>query len=211
MSQLTQEHIIEKALETIDQEGLQALSMRRLGRDLGVDAKALYYYFANKESLMTGVLNRAFAELDLPAALPGRWQDQIRQIVRAYNDLIAAHPNLVPYLARIDGSIPVIFEIVERAVASLSGTGLSGRSIVQIIDLLVSLAPSVALWTDDAGSFEQVHRRISNLPAERFPIVTQLMQTLSAEDLKEDFDFQMNIIINGIEQLIEQQRSRAQA
>ena len=210
MSQLTKERIIEKALETIDQEGLQALSMRRLGHDLGVDAKAVYYYFANKESLITGVLNRAFAELKLPDVLPGTWQDQLRQIIRAYNALISTHPNLVPYLARVDGSVPVVFDIVERVVAILSDTGLSGRSIVQIIDLLVSFAPSVVLWADDVGSFEQLHRQISDLPAKRFPTVARLMETLSAEDLEDDFDFQMNIIINGIEQLVERQRNHGQ-
>ena len=210
MSQLTKERIIEKALETIDQEGLHALSMRRLGHNLGVDPKAVYYYFANKEGLITGVLNRAFAELNLPDVLPGTWQDQLRQIVRAYNALISAHPNLVPYLARVDGSVPVVFDIVEKVTSTLGDTGLESRSIVQIIDLLVSFAPGVALWADEAGSLEQVHRQISNLPEARFPTVTRLMKTLSAEDLEDDFDFQMNIIISGIEQLVEQQRGRAQ-
>lgn len=210
MSQLTKDRIVKRALETIDQEGLRALSMRRLGHDLGVDAKAVYYYFTNKESLITGVLNRAFAELDLPNDLPGTWQDQLRQIVRAYNDLVSAHPNLVPYLARIDGSVPAVFDIVERVATTLNSTGLTGRNIVQIIDLLVSFAPSVALWADDTGSFEQVHKQISDLPEARFPTVTRLMKTLSAEDLEDDFDFQMNIIISGIEQLVEQQRNAAQ-
>lgn len=207
MSQLSRKRITVKALETIDQEGLHALSMRRLGRDLGVDAKAVYYYFAKKEDLVASVLNHAFAELELPDVLPGTWQDQLRQIVRAYNDLISAHPNLVPYLARVDGSVPVVFDIVERVVKTLSDTGLSGGSIVQIIDLLIGFAPSVALWADHTGSFEQLHGQLSYLPVERFPTVTRLMKTLSTEDLEDDFDFQMDIIIRGIEQIVEQQRN----
>lgn len=204
MPQLTRERIVVKALDTIDREGLQALSMRRLGYDLGVDAKAIYYYFANKESLIMGVLSHAFSELGLPDVLSGAWQDQLRQIVCAYNELIAAHPNLVPYLIRTDGSVPAVFDIVERVATTLSDTGLSGRSIVQIIDLLVSFAPSVALGADNAGSLEQVYGQISALPEARFPTVLRLMKTLSAEDLVDDFDFQMNIIISGIEQLIAQ-------
>ena len=67
---LTKDKIIEKALEVLDADGVDGLSMRRLGEALGVEAMALYHYFPNKDAILDGVLERIIAETG-PALLVG--------------------------------------------------------------------------------------------------------------------------------------------
>ncbi|NDJ87139.1 MAG: helix-turn-helix transcriptional regulator, partial [Chloroflexi bacterium] len=65
MTQMSPEKITRQALELIDREG-SAFSMRRLGKALGVDAKAVYYYFPSKDKLIDAVLQHALTEMVLP-------------------------------------------------------------------------------------------------------------------------------------------------
>lgn len=204
MTTLSRETITQAALRIVDAKGLNALSMRQLGRRLGVDAKAVYYYFPSKEALVAGVLETAFDELQLPAQLSGTWQAQLRQIVAAYYALVTRHPNLLPYLMTFDGSVPSVFRIVERIVAALKDTGLSGRSIAQIVDLFASFVPGFALAEQrEESTSEQVYRQIVLLPDGEFPATKAMIARVAEDDLEEDFDFQLNIVLMGIEALIE--------
>jgi AcrR family transcriptional regulator len=198
MTSLSAEKIAEAALELVDREGLDALSMRKLGAALGVDAKAIYYYYPNKDALIEGVLRAAFA--DMPDNEGGTWQEQLRQIARAYYDLMRQHPHLQPYFLRFDGSIPVVFAVVEQVAAVLSPTGLTPRSIIQIIDLLTAFVPTVE-------SNEGVYEQLMALPDETYPAAKNVIRQITADDLEEDFEFQLNLILMGIEAQIRRDHS----
>ena len=60
--------MLQTALKLADQGGLEALSMRKLGQELGVEAMALYYHFANKEEVLDGIVDLVFGEIDVPVA-----------------------------------------------------------------------------------------------------------------------------------------------
>ncbi|MBK9125897.1 MAG: TetR/AcrR family transcriptional regulator C-terminal domain-containing protein [Chloroflexi bacterium] len=203
MTPLSREHITREALRLIDAEGLDALSMRKLGKAMGVDAKAMYYYFPHKEALIAGVLESAFAQMDLPPVLQGSWKSQLRQIAIAYAKLVGEHPNLLPFLMTLDGSIPVVFQIVERIVAALKDTGLKARSIFQIVDLFASFVPTFTLSVQrEVSTAEQVYARVMALPTGEFSAVQSLLKGLSIEELDEDFEYQLETVLLGIEERI---------
>jgi AcrR family transcriptional regulator len=66
---LTRDLVLETALRLADQGGLESLSMRKLGSELGVEAMALYYHFANKDEIVDGIVDLVFAEVELPATM----------------------------------------------------------------------------------------------------------------------------------------------
>ncbi len=200
MTPLSREHIIREALRLIDADGLDALSMRKLGKAMNVDAKAMYYYFPDKESLIAGVLAMAFAQMDLPPMLHGSWKSQLRHIAITYAKLVGEHPNLLPFLMTLDGSIPAVFQIVERVVAALKDTGLKARSIFQIVDLFATFVPTFALSVRrEVSTAEQVYARVMALPTGEFPAVQTLLKGLRVEELDEDFEYQLETILLGIE------------
>lgn len=204
--QLTKERITKKALDIIDEHGLDALSMRRLGRELEVDAKSMYHYFPNKDALIIGVLETAFSKLNLPKQLAGSWKEQMRKIVWEYYRLTSHHPNLVPLLSRFDGSIPLVLEIAERIVVALYDTGLSPRRIIQIVHLVEgSIGVSALTATMAQSELEDIYQRITALPDEDFPAIKALQEKVTIKDMESDWSFHLEVLLMGIEQLIQRE------
>ena len=86
---LTRERILRAAIEIADREGLEGLSMRRLGKALGVEAMSLYNHVANKEDLLDGLIDIVFSEIDLPAR--GHWKSAMRRRAISARDALARH------------------------------------------------------------------------------------------------------------------------
>ncbi len=80
------------ALQVADLGGIDALTMRRLGQELGVEAMALYHHFANKEDVLDGIIDLVFAELPLPPAHGTGWQEAMRSRGLALKATLARHP-----------------------------------------------------------------------------------------------------------------------
>lgn len=97
---LSRDEIFERALAIVDEEGLEALTMRRLARDVGVEAASLYHHVPNKEALLDGVLVRMRAEMRIPDPLPADWMDLMQEIFVEYRRVLTAHPNLMPLAGR---------------------------------------------------------------------------------------------------------------
>src|SRR3954470_7539302 len=98
---LTRDRILRAALTLIDRDGLDALSMRRLGAELGVEGMALYRHVGNKERLLDGVVELLLEDVDVdvepePAAT---WTDSWIAIARSYRRLARAHPGAFRLLA----------------------------------------------------------------------------------------------------------------
>src|SRR5258706_5684902 len=96
---LSRERVLEAALQIVDREGLEAISMRRLGDALGVEAMSLYNHVPNKAAVLDGVFERVLAEL--PVLKPGRksWRAVLKAQALALRDVLAAHPNALPLFA----------------------------------------------------------------------------------------------------------------
>jgi AcrR family transcriptional regulator len=82
--------VLEVAMELADRGGLEALSMRKLGQALGVEAMALYYHFANKERVLDGMVDLVFGEIDLPK-VGADWRMAMRQRAISLRDALLRH------------------------------------------------------------------------------------------------------------------------
>jgi AcrR family transcriptional regulator len=89
---LNRERVVEAALALVDAEGVDALTMRRLGTELGVQGMALYHHFESKDDLLNAVAMRLLGELALPDPPPQEWQARIRAVVMAWAGLQDRHP-----------------------------------------------------------------------------------------------------------------------
>ncbi|HEX3308847.1 MAG TPA: TetR family transcriptional regulator, partial [Streptosporangiaceae bacterium] len=94
---ITREAVLAAALEIIDRDGADALSMRRLARALNRDPMILYRHAPNKAALLDGVAETVLAQLHVDSADPD-WAGQLRQVARRYRALALAHPHVVPLI-----------------------------------------------------------------------------------------------------------------
>jgi AcrR family transcriptional regulator len=123
-SPLSRERVLRAALDLVDMEGVEALTMRRLGRELGIEAMSLYGYVRSKQDLIEGVVEQVFRQMPLIVPGPGTWQDRVRRHAATYRQVLLDHPNAV----RLVAGRPVITEgtaaFVDSALAELTSMGL---------------------------------------------------------------------------------------
>ncbi|MQA01091.1 MAG: TetR family transcriptional regulator [Dehalococcoidia bacterium] len=134
---LTLVRIVDAALALVDERGLDALTMRRLGGVLGVDPMAVYYHVADKRTLLGHLVDAVFADLDPPAGIED-WREQVRAWARAYRDLALAHPNLVLQLFSYREAVAAAAARADPPLrAAVGASGLPPADVEAAGDLVV--------------------------------------------------------------------------
>jgi AcrR family transcriptional regulator len=116
--------ILQAAERIVGSEGLDALTMRRIGSELGADPTAVYRHFRNKEALLTCLADRMFAnepQLDDDMA----WQEKLRVLVHHHFERYMTHPDLATLLARQPDDLPSLVRIRDQSLQVLAEAGLT--------------------------------------------------------------------------------------
>lgn len=139
---LTTDELFATALRIVDAEGLAALSMRRLAKDVGVEAASLYHHIPNKDALIDGMLLRMRSEIRLPDPLPADWVDAFVVIFSEYYRMLAAHPNLVSYAGRRVESDPET-----SGLEALTQMGIPQDDAVELWQSIIALCAGFSLFS----------------------------------------------------------------
>jgi AcrR family transcriptional regulator len=207
---LSRELIVEAALDIVDREGVDALSMRRVADELDTGASSLYAHIRNKEELVELLLDRVLGELDLPDPDPSDWQGQIKAFARQARALMIRHNDIAKAtLGRIPMG-PNALHWMEWSLTLLRGAGIPDRTAAYVGDLFGLLlgayayeeALGVQSPTGEEMSperyVEMVHGYWSSLPADRFPNIVELVDVLLSGDNDERFEFFIDIVVAGL-------------
>jgi len=196
---LTLEAIVDAAADIVAADGYDALSMRRLGKELGVGAMTLYGYVRTKEDLVGQLANRLLAEVDLPGGDSADWETQIPEIFRSVRRVFLQHPELLPVVAvqRVDGI--AAYRGAELVFAALRSAGLDDQRVVSAFDALTSFTigcvqREVGL---KAGGGDGLPG-IGQLPREQFANVIGLAGLLVTRDPERDFEAGLDLLVRGI-------------
>ena len=124
---LSRERVLRAAIDLADRDGIDALSMRKLADELGVEAMSLYYYVQNKDDILAGMLEVVMEELDMPAYGPAgvHWKEALRRGAVSFHTALRQHPwarglMLTPRLLR-----PWRMRLMEFLLAGLREGGFS--------------------------------------------------------------------------------------
>lgn len=138
---LTKDAIFERALAIVDEEGLEALTMRRLASQLGIEAASLYHHVPNKDALLDGALIRMRAEIQLPDPIPTDWKDLMEAIFAEYGRVLAAHPNLVSLAGRRIETDP------DSGLVFLTQLGFSDEVAVELWQSMIACTVGFAIFS----------------------------------------------------------------
>lgn len=200
--QLTRERIIEAAMRIIDEEGLEALSMRRLGTELGVNPMAAYHYVPNKSALYDLVIDAVMGGVDLssiPADVP--LEEQLKLAARAYRSAILAHPNAIPVVAGRSLRSAVSLRPVEVLLGVLLGAGFSPTESITIVDAVAQYIIGGAMGyyhhqvDSEIGAGQREFEALG--PAE-FPNMTRVLAQGAYVGHDAEFEFGMDAIVRGL-------------
>lgn len=207
---LTLERIVTTALGLIDDDGLDALSMRRLGRELGVDPMAVYHHVRGREALVRAVVQHVFAAMP-PPAVDGPWDERVRQWARTYRSLAETHPNLVLPIVSDPAAVSVAaVRINETLYAALEASGLAPREVLRGADLIIDYINGYALAfaagpvpPDAAATFQA---ELDARPPEEVAVQRRLRDQASADgeaEGRDGFDFGLDVILVGLAALLD--------
>lgn len=214
---ITREAVVEAALAVIDAEGFDALTMRRVGHELGTGGASLYAHVANKEALIELVMDRVFGELEVPwPPDPEHWEEQIKEVLRRTRALFRRHRDIARgALARVPTG-PNAVTGMEKILAILRAARLPDQVVAYAADLLPLYATAVAYeeglfeargWTrEEVGRYvAELRQYFESLPADRFPTMVALAGALTAGDGEGDerFEFGLEVIVRGLAALRE--------
>lgn len=221
---LTRQQVLSAALALVDREGLDALTMRRLGQELGRDPMALYRYAANRTELLDGVAELVLEQLVITptsplGADPGRadggpmpsWQDQLRRTARDFRTLALAHPHVVPLLVIRPLSTPLALRPVgtlrplEEILGLLIDAGFDPVDALHICrayfgflygHVLTELQELVA---DPEETEDLLRLGLHRLPARRFPHMRALATALAGYDGGAELERGLDILMAGLD------------
>ena len=203
---LTRPAILEAALALVDEEGMEALSMRRLAARLRVDAMSIYHHLPNKAAIVSGLVEAVFATMP-PTPADGPWPDRVRAWARAYRDLALAHPNLVLQIVTDSAAASeATILISEPLYAALEDAGLTAPQIVVAAGTLVDFVNGYALALSppaaDAGAPEAdpMGQRLAALGPDQVPAIRRVQAGLGGQSPSgaDYFDACLDIIIRGV-------------
>ncbi len=170
---LSRDAIARAALALIDRDGLAQLSMRTVGRALGVEAMAVYHHFAGKADLLDAVADLLVAEIELPhLEAPDHWIGWLRAVAHAYRAVATRHPQAFPLLALRRFNSPAAFAFLERFGEVLAGAGFDAPMTARafrllgfylngaaLADIAIRGAPAPAGLDDPAALADRPHLR----------------------------------------------------
>jgi AcrR family transcriptional regulator len=200
---LSRDRVLSTALQLVDDEGVDALSMRRLGRELGVEAMSLYSYVENKQDLVEGVVEQVFREMPLVVPGEGDWPDRLRQHASTFREVLLRHPNAVVLVAGRPLVTDGTMAFVESALVELQAYGLDLPTADLVLSTIAAyVIGSVCEQTGEAA--RQAAGYVAHADEEaavRFPNVMATASTITDRDT--EFAFGLAVVIAGIRSLLE--------
>ncbi|GAA1616550.1 TetR/AcrR family transcriptional regulator C-terminal domain-containing protein [Nocardia ninae] len=206
---LTRAAMLAAALEIIDSDSVDRLSMRRLGAALGRDPMVLYRHAANKAAVLDGVAEIVLEQLTIDTADPD-WQHQLRVVARDFRRLAVAHPNVVPLLVTRPLATPIglrptgTLRPLERLLVLLTHADFSGTDALLIYRALFGF-----LYGHILTELQEVIERpeettdllrmgLNRLPIGEFPLLRSLAADLAAYDGVAELELGLDILISGL-------------
>lgn len=182
--------IVEAAQALVERDGVDALTMRRLGADLHVEAPSLYKHVASKEDLLDGIADNVYAMVEFPSPELD-WLEQIEFVTRSFYDVLIAHPNMVTIVAERPVTGESTLAIAETALQRMVDIGLTTEQSFYILDMMIGFVVGTALIVVNRPLVESPDQS----PVATFPLVAD---TFGRSGHSETFEFGLRTILDGL-------------
>ena len=208
---LSRNRVLHAALELADASGAEAVTMRRLGEELGFEAMSLYRHVANKKDLFDGMLDLVLAEWQLPEG-EGDWAEAIRTSARSMHDALRRHRWAAGLLMTGDHIRPARLRYMERLLGRLNDAGFDADTTYHVYHLLDGFIFGFSLWeiayTTIPVDSEAASKVMQSIPWDDYPQLTEHRdQHLSDGPHSEvsAFEVGLDLILDGLQKTLSSQ------
>jgi TetR/AcrR family transcriptional regulator, tetracycline repressor protein len=201
---LTRERVVAEALDLVDHHGVEALTMRRLGSCLGVEAMSLYNHVSSKDDLLEAVASRLLELVEVPDPPEADWRAQLRAIASNVRAVGLRHPRVFPLVVSRRHVTRASWEPLVGGFVATRRAGLDARTSAQVVQTFVGFLVGAVLL--DISAHDDPRRDpgavLEAVPADEVQLREYLAARTSSTD-DERFAASLDLLVAGIEHLIE--------
>ena len=194
---LTDDQLIAAALAVIDRDGLAALTMRAVAKELGVATMGLYRYVADRQTLEVLVVDHVFRSVDL--SLPeAAWQERARVLLDRMRVAVARHPAVVPLVLRHRQAAPGSLRLIEAMLSALTDGGFDGTDRVLAQRTLIGYLLGFLQNEHYAALSGPGTIAMSQLSPDEYPLITRTAADARTVPPDEEFRRGVDIVLRGL-------------
>jgi AcrR family transcriptional regulator len=204
---LSRDRVLRAAVSLADEAGIEALSMRKLGQELGVEAMSLYNHVANKDDILGGMVDIVMGEIELPAS-GADWKVAIRRTAKSAYEVLLGHAWAASLVLTGPGVSYARLRYMDAILGSLRTGGFSAEMTDHAYHALDSHIMGFTLWQVgiSAGlvNISSVTDFLEQLDQEAYPYLAEHAQQHLKERDPEDegaFAFGLDLILDGLERI----------
>jgi TetR/AcrR family tetracycline transcriptional repressor len=207
---LTRPRVVAAALQIVDRDGLEALTMRALGRELGVDPMAAYHWFPNKLAILQGVSEAILSEITADGIEDATdWVDVGRKMAVEYRSALLRHPNAIPVASTQPVMTPRGFELIERLAAQMVKLGWKAGGAMEVINTIAAFVIGVCVVQagvtpgSEPVTEEKIMEVYSAIDAIRFPTLVAAVAELGEANIDDEAQFEraMEAMLIGLDRV----------
>ena len=200
---LTRERALQAAVALADTQGIEAVTMRGLARDLGVEAMSLYHHVANKDDLLDGMVDVIVGDIVVPASGTD-WRSAMRARCISAHEMLLAHPWAAMQITSRYSIGPGMTRYLDATLGRLREGGFSIEGALDAWNALDShlygfTLQELNLPFDVDESSAVSASVLPQIPATQFPHVVEVIGHVMAHGRREDFLFGLDLILDGLE------------
>ncbi len=209
-SPLSEEAILDVALRIVREEGVDAVTMRRLATELDTGPASLYVYFSGRDALLNAMLDRVAAMVPLEEPDPARWREQVHRLLEGMLKAMEAHPGIATVaVANPPTGEPALMEGAENLLGLLRAGGVRDQDAAWACDILPLITTSLAVETavyqqrgadglTEEEMIERLTQAFSSLDPARFPNLAALASVMTTGDGDQRFHFAVDVFLDGL-------------
>ncbi|MDJ0324862.1 TetR/AcrR family transcriptional regulator C-terminal domain-containing protein [Cryobacterium sp. PH31-AA6] len=204
---LNRDRVLHTAIALADTAGIDALTMRRLGEELGVEAMSLYNHVANKDDLLYGMIDRVYSEIDLPSD-EEEWKTALRKRSISFRDALSRHPWATGLKDSGTQPGPSTLRHHDRVIGTLRNGGFSVALAAHAFSAVDSYIYGFAMqekslpFTTEAESAAMAQVFLANLPGDEYPYLAELTTQHVLQPgyrYADEFPFGLDLLLDALE------------
>lgn len=211
---LTRERILRTAIRVADEEGLEALSMRRLAQEVGVEAMSLYHHVASKDDVLDGIADLVVGEIVVPE-IGADWKAAMRKRATSAHEVFLRHPWAALLIGSRINVGPAMLRYVNATLGCLREAGFSWELADRAWNAIDSHVYGFTLQElnfplEPSEYATAAKMGLPRLPAEQYPYMRALTELVIEGKHRgvQDFQLGLDLLLDGLERL-RKKRSRA--
>jgi TetR/AcrR family tetracycline transcriptional repressor len=201
---LSREIVLREAVALVDEHGLAALSMRSLGRRLGVEAMSIYNHVAGKDALLDGLVEIVLSNVHSAAE---DWREAVREIAHRYSEAGRRHPEIVMLSATRRYTTPPWARPTEDLLAAFRRGGFDPAGAVHGYRIVASYISGYVFGELRLAGAPAVDQYLEQIDRTDYPVMHELAQELAGLDRSQEYELGLDLILNTLEQYRDSSRS----